>query len=70
MTTQSFSKNFGLYNDRVGCLSFVCKNDEEIKRVDSQLKLLIRPAYSNPPATGTFLIFYLKFKKSSLSSFL
>ena len=46
MTTQSFSKNFGLYSDRVGCLSFVCKDDEEIKRVDSQIKLLIRPMYS------------------------
>jgi|TARA_B100000780_G_scaffold208226_1_gene148409 aspartate aminotransferase len=56
MTTQSFSKNFGLYSDRVGCLSFVCKDDEEIQRVDSQLKLLIRPMYSNPPATGARIV--------------
>jgi len=29
MTTQSFSKNFGLYSDRVGCLSLICKDEEE-----------------------------------------
>ena len=32
MTTQSFSKNFGLYSDRVGCLSMICKDEEEGKR--------------------------------------
>jgi aspartate aminotransferase len=56
MTTQSFSKNFGLYSDRVGCLSVVCKDDDEVKRVDSQLKLIIRPMYSNPPASGARIV--------------
>ena len=56
MTTQSFSKNFGLYSDRVGCLSVVCKDADEVKRVDSQLKLIIRPMYSNPPASGARIV--------------
>lgn len=56
MTTQSFSKNFGLYSDRVGCLSFVCEDADEVARVESQLKLLIRPMYSNPPATGARIV--------------
>ena len=34
ITTQSFSKNFGLYNDRVGALSVVCADEEEKKRVE------------------------------------
>ncbi len=56
MTTQSFSKNFGLYSDRVGCLSFVCADADEVARVESQLKLLIRPMYSNPPAGGARIV--------------
>lgn len=30
----------------------VCKDAEEAKRVESQLKILIRPIYSNPPMNG------------------
>jgi aspartate/tyrosine/aromatic aminotransferase len=29
MLTQSFSKNFGLYGERTGCLSMICKDHEE-----------------------------------------
>jgi aspartate aminotransferase len=36
----SFSKNFGLYGERVGLLSFVCSDAEEQDRVLSQLKVL------------------------------
>ena len=39
----------GLYGERVGAISFVCENQEEKERVDSQLKIIIRPLYSNPP---------------------
>ncbi|TYJ57304.1 hypothetical protein B9479_002037 [Cryptococcus floricola] len=46
---QSFAKNMGLYGERVGAISFVCESEEEKKRVDSQLKIIIRPLYSNPP---------------------
>jgi aspartate aminotransferase len=46
---QSFAKNLGLYGERVGTVSLVCESAEEKARVDSQLKLVVRPAYSNPP---------------------
>jgi aspartate aminotransferase, mitochondrial len=49
---QSFAKNMGLYGERVGAFSLVCANPEEKQRVDSQLKILIRPLYSNPPVNG------------------
>lgn len=39
----------GLYGERVGAVSFVCADAEERKRVDSQLKIIVRPLYSNPP---------------------
>jgi len=53
--TQSFSKNMGLYGERVGSLSFVCQDKEEKERVLSQIKILIRPMYSNPPVHGARL---------------
>ncbi|KAF2803559.1 uncharacterized protein BDZ99DRAFT_468101 [Mytilinidion resinicola] len=49
---QSFAKNMGLYGERVGAFSVVCGSAEEKKRVDSQLKILVRPLYSNPPVHG------------------
>jgi len=53
---QSFSKNFGLYGQRVGALSVVGANEEEAKRVVSQMKMVIRPMYSNPPRHGARLV--------------
>jgi len=50
--TQSYSKNMGLYGLRVGALSFVCESAEEAKRVESQVKIIIRPMYSMPPSHG------------------
>lgn len=49
---QSFAKNMGLYGQRVGAVHIVCADAAEAKRVDSQLKILIRPMYSNPPVHG------------------
>ncbi|KAI9789314.1 MAG: aspartate transaminase aat1 [Peltula sp. TS41687] len=49
---QSFAKNMGLYGERVGAFSIVCETAEEKKRVDSQIKILVRPLYSNPPIHG------------------
>jgi aspartate aminotransferase len=49
---QSFAKNMGLYGERVGAFSLTTHNEEERKRVDSQLKIVIRPMYSNPPLHG------------------
>ena len=48
----SFSKSFSLYGERVGGLSVVCASQEEAARVLSQLKIVIRTNYSNPPIHG------------------
>jgi len=48
----SFSKSFSLYGERVGALSVLCVNKEEADRVLSQLKIVIRTNYSNPPTHG------------------
>jgi aspartate aminotransferase, mitochondrial len=49
---QSFAKNMGLYGERCGAFSLVCESAEQKAKVDSQLKILIRPMYSNPPIHG------------------
>ena len=48
----SFSKSFSLYGERVGALSVLCASKEEAARVLSQLKIMIRTNYSNPPLHG------------------
>jgi len=48
----SFSKSFSLYGERVGALSVLCESKEEAERVLSQLKIVIRTNYSNPPTHG------------------
>lgn len=48
----SFSKSFSLYGERVGALSVVATDKEEASRVLSQLKVVIRTNYSNPPTHG------------------
>jgi len=48
----SFSKNFGLYRERTGALTIIGTTAEQAKTVMSQLKLVIRANYSNPPAHG------------------
>nr|AIT70215.1 aspartate aminotransferase [Desmarestia viridis] len=53
---QSFAKNFGLYGERIGALSVVCNDPDEAARVSSQLKIVIRPMYSNPPVYGARLV--------------
>ena len=52
LVSSSFSKNFGLYRERTGALTIVGANSEQAKTVMSQLKLVIRANYSNPPAHG------------------
>nr|XP_002126101.1 aspartate aminotransferase, mitochondrial [Ciona intestinalis] len=49
---QSFAKNMGLYGERAGAFTVVCADQEEAARVESQIKILIRPMYSNPPCNG------------------
>lgn len=48
----SFSKSLSLYGERVGALSVLCQNKDEAARVLSQLKIVIRTNYSNPPTHG------------------
>jgi aromatic-amino-acid transaminase len=48
----SFSKSLSLYGERVGALSVLCANKDDAARVLSQLKIVIRTNYSNPPTHG------------------
>jgi len=52
----SFSKSFSLYGERVGALSVVCASADEAARVLSQLKIVIRTNYSNPPTHGAQVV--------------
>jgi aromatic-amino-acid transaminase len=52
----SFSKSFSLYGERVGALSVACVSKEEAARVLSQLKIVIRTNYSNPPTHGAQVV--------------
>ncbi len=52
LVSTSFSKSFSLYGERVGALSVLCASKEEAGRVLSQLKIVIRTNYSNPPTHG------------------
>ncbi|KAI9303491.1 aspartate aminotransferase [Cunninghamella echinulata] len=54
--SQSFAKNMGLYGERAGSFSVITADAEEKARVESQLKILIRPMYSNPPIHGARLV--------------
>lgn len=53
---QSFSKNFGLYGHRVGALSVMTGDAAAAAAVSSQLCILGRPSYSNPPLHGVRLV--------------
>ncbi|KAG0708920.1 pyridoxal phosphate-dependent transferase [Suillus ampliporus] len=53
--SQSFAKNMGLYGERVGAFSLTTASEEEKQRVDSQLKIVVRPMYSNPPLHGAHI---------------
>ena len=52
----SFSKSFSLYGERVGGLSVVCASADEAACVLSQLKIIIRTNYSNPPTHGAQVV--------------
>ena len=52
----SFSKSFSLYGERVGALSVVCASADEAARVLSQMKIVIRTNYSNPPTFGATVV--------------
>jgi len=52
LVSNSFSKSFSLYGERVGALSVVAASAEEAARLLSQLKRVVRTNYSNPPLHG------------------
>jgi aromatic-amino-acid transaminase len=56
LVSTSFSKSFSLYGERVGALSVVCRSEDEAARVLSQLKIVIRTNYSNPPTHGAQIV--------------
>jgi aromatic-amino-acid transaminase len=56
LVATSFSKSFSLYGERVGALSVVGKNQDEAARILSQLKIMARTNYSNPPMHGAVVV--------------
>ncbi|XP_038599998.1 aspartate aminotransferase, cytoplasmic [Tachyglossus aculeatus] len=54
--SQSFSKNFGLYNERVGNLTVVGKDGDNVLRVLSQMEKIVRVTWSNPPSQGARIV--------------
>ncbi len=59
VVTHSCSKNFGLYRDRVGALSFVAKDPDTAIIVDSQALSLVRTIYSLPPDHGAAVVSHI-----------
>ncbi|KJG26523.1 aromatic amino acid aminotransferase [Photobacterium iliopiscarium] len=56
LVASSFSKNFGLYNERVGAFTLVANNAEQAIISFSQVKSIARVIYSNPPAHGAAVV--------------
>ncbi len=56
LVASSFSKNFGLYNERTGALTIICPNSDDAATAMSHLKATIRVIYSNPPAHGGLVV--------------
>ncbi|KAK3255560.1 hypothetical protein CYMTET_35260 [Cymbomonas tetramitiformis] len=54
--SQSFAKNFGLYGERVGTFSLTCGSSDTVKSVMSQMDIIIRNLYSNPPKHGANIV--------------
>jgi aromatic-amino-acid transaminase len=52
LVSNSFSKSFSIYGERVGAVSIVTSSKDEAARVLSQVKRLVRANYSNPPTHG------------------
>lgn len=56
IVTHSCSKNFGLYRDRVGAMSFVARDEKTAHTVDSQAQFVVRTMYSLPPDHGAAVV--------------
>ena len=64
----SFSKNFGLYGERVGAVSVLCRDADEAARVRSQLKIVVRTNFSNWTSELTGMRERIKSMRTSLAS--
>ena len=56
IVSNSFSKIFSLYGERVGGLSFICDDQATAQKVLGQLKATVRRIYSSPPTTGALVV--------------
>nr|BAH29717.1 aspartate aminotransferase [Dicyema japonicum]BAJ09730.1 aspartate aminotransferase [Dicyema japonicum] len=56
LVSVSFSKNFGLYGERIGCLMVFAKDTECLEALASNVKAIIRCAYSTPPSFGAKIV--------------
>jgi len=56
MLFQSFAKNFGIYGERTGAFSVVTGSQAERDTVNSRIKQIARPIYSNPPIHGARIV--------------
>ena len=56
LVSNSFSKSFSLYGERIGAFNLVASSREEAQRVLSQIKRVVRTNYSNPPTHGAQLV--------------
>lgn len=56
LVASSFSKNFALYNERVGALTVVGEGPAEAAAAMSHVKIAIRANYSNPPSHGADIV--------------
>lgn len=59
LIASSYSKNFGLYNERVGALTLLAQDEDIATRAFSQVKTIIRANYSNPPAHGAKIVAHI-----------
>jgi aspartate/tyrosine/aromatic aminotransferase len=54
--SSSFSKNFALYRERTGALTVIARTAAHAASVLSQVKVVVRTNYSNPPAHGGLIV--------------
>ena len=56
VVAQSFAKNFGLYGERIGCLSVLTQNEKQKVAIKMNLAKIVRSKYSSPPKFGAMII--------------
>ena len=56
---QSFSKNMGMYGERIGCLSVLTQSEEQKIAVKTNIEILARSEYSTPPKFGACIVNYV-----------